>query len=118
MASVQLGFVFDLYGDNTVGNDCLKTNHCGILVHWIHEQTWWSEGQRHRVLSPWTTRPAPKRGRSALGLPGLYLDLWTILIGPRGDIVDQGRDQADEGSSRQREETFVSNTQHLSPLDV
>lgn len=98
MASVQLGFVFDLYGDNTVSNDCLKTNYCGILVHRIHEQTWRSEAQRHRVLSPILHVQLPEcgGGGSTLGLPGLYLDLWTILIGPRGDIADPGRDQAEQ----------------------
>lgn len=63
------------------------------------------------------TCPVPRVG-SALDLPGLYLDLWTVLTGPRGDIGDRGRGQAGEGSRRQHEEVNMSNTCQLSPLDV
>lgn len=56
---------------------------------------------------------------SAWNLPGLYLDLWTVLTGPRGDIADRGWNQACEGSvRRQRQEVNMSNTCQLLPLDV
>lgn len=46
--------------------------------------------------APSYTSSSQSGGGSTLGLPGLYLDLWTILIGPRGDIADPGRDQAEQ----------------------
>ena len=66
VAGLHLGFVLDLYRDDPVSNDCLKADHRGVLIQWVHKETCRSRAQHHGVPWPHSARPFPGKGPKTL----------------------------------------------------
>ena len=61
VATLQLGFVLDLYCHDTVGNDCLKADHGGALIQGVHEEAYRSRAQYRGAPQAHPAHPLPGR---------------------------------------------------------